>query len=93
MARKNINNDPNPKRSKSQKARILERLQAGDVLTPMSAILGKMGTKLATRVSELILKDGHTEIQKEMVWVKDSDGNPCHVMSYRITEPKLDMAV
>jgi len=93
MARKNINNDPNPKRSRSQKARILERLQAGEVLTPMDAILGKMGTKLATRVSELILKDGHTEIEKKMVWVKDSEGNPCHVMSYRITEPKLDMAV
>ena len=93
MAQKRINNDPNPKRSKSQKARILERLLAGEVLTPMDAILGKMGTKLATRVSELILNDGHTEIHKEMVWVKDSDGNPCHVMSYRITEPKLDMAL
>lgn len=93
MGRRRINNDPNQKRSKSQKQKILERLLAGEVLTPMDAIFGKMGTKLSTRVSELILKEGHTEIQKEMVWVKDSDGNPCHVMSYRITEPKLDMSL
>ena len=85
------NIDPNPKRSKSQKQRILERLQAGEVLTPMDAILGRCGTKLATRVSELINKDGHTEIQKKMVDVLNADGTPTQVMSYFITEPKLDL--
>lgn len=85
------NIDPNPKRSKSQKQRILERLQAGEVLTPMDAILGRCGTKLATRVSELINKDGHTEIQKKMVDVLNADGTPTQVMSYFIIEPKLDL--
>lgn len=89
----NVNNDPNPVRSKSQKQRILERLQAGEVLTPMDAILGRMGTKLATRVSELINKDGHTEIQKKMIEVTTADGTKTSVMSYRISEPKLDLAI
>lgn len=89
MAKENI--DPNPKRSTSQKQRILERLQAGEVLTPMDAILGRCGTKLATRISELINKEGHTEIQKKMVEVTNSDGTPTQVMSYFIIEPKLDL--
>ncbi len=89
MAKENI--DPNPKRSTSQKQRILERLQAGEVLTPMDAILGRCGTKLATRISELINKEGHTEIQKKMVEVTNSDGTTAKVMSYFITEPKLNL--
>ena len=89
MVKENI--DPNPKRSTSQKQRILERLQAGEVLTPMDAILGRCGTKLATRISELINKEGHTEIQKKMVEVTNSDGTTAKVMSYFITEPKLNL--
>ena len=91
MANNNIN--PNPKRSKSQKQRILELLQAGEVLTPMASILKGCGTKLATRVSELINVDGHTEIEKKMVEVTNADGSKANVMSYRIIEPRLDMAL
>lgn len=89
MAHKNINDNPNPRRSKSQKQRILERLMAGETLTPMDSILGGCGTKLATRISELINEEGHTEIQKKMIDVKTADGSSTRVMSYFITEPKL----
>lgn len=93
MAHKHINDNQNPKRSKSQKQRILERLMAGETLTPMDSILGGCGTKLATRVSELINEDGHTEIQKKMIDVRTADGGTTRVMSYFITEPKLNMAI
>ena len=89
MAR-NIN--PNPRRSLSQKKRILMYLQQGGSLTPLQA-LEKFGTtKLATRVSELIKKDGHTEIQKQFVWVNTADGKQAHVMQYFI-DPQLALAV
>lgn len=66
MKPRNIN--PNPHRSRSQKAAILKYLQAGGTLTPLEAvrIIGTM--KLATRVSELI-SEGHSEIRKRMVYV------------------------
>ena len=89
MAHENI--DPNPKRSLSQKQRILQRLQAGEHLTPMDAILGRCGTKLATRISELIHKDGHSEIQKKMIEVELADGTKTQVMSYFIVEPRLNL--
>lgn len=89
MAR-NIN--PNPRRSLSQKQRILLYLQRGGTLTPLQA-LEKFGTtKLATRVSELIHKDGHDEIQKQYVWVTTADGGRAHVMQYFI-DPQLALAV
>lgn len=90
MARRNIN--PNPKRTFSQKKRILLALQAGKTLTPMDAIREFGCTKLASRVSDLILKEGHNEIQKRMVWVTTADGDQAHVMSYYI-DPQLDLAV
>lgn len=86
-----INNDPNPEYRLTQKQRILKRLEAGEVLTPMDAILGRCGTKLATRISELINKEGHTEIQKKMIEVELADGTKTSVMSYFITEPKLNL--
>ena len=86
-----INNDPNPEYRLTQKQRILNRLEAGEVLTPMDAILGRCGTKLATRISELINKEGHTEIQKKMIEVELADGTKTSVMSYFITEPKLNL--
>ena len=89
MAHKNIN--PNPKRSLSQKKRILLHLQAGERLTPMDAILKGLGMKLATRVSELINEEGHTEIQKELVWVSvGHDGEQTQVMSYFIDRNQVE---
>ena len=91
MARKkNIN--PNPKRSLSQKKRILLLLQGGKRLTPMDAINLVGCTKLSTRVSELINKEGHTEIQKQEVYVTTADGKQTKVMSYFI-DPQLDLAI
>lgn len=91
MARKkNIN--PNPKRSLSQKKRILLLLQGGARLTPMDAINLVGCTKLSTRVSELINKEGHTEIQKQEVYVTTADGKQTKVMSYFI-DPQLDLAI
>ena len=90
MARKNIN--PNPKRTLSQKKRILLRLQAGERLTPMDAITKIGCTKLSTRVSELINKEGHTEIQKQEVYVTTADGAQTKVMSYFI-DHQLDLAI
>jgi len=79
-----INTNPNPKRTLSQKKRILLYLQSGGRLTPLQA-LEKFGTtKLATRVSELINEEGHSEIQKERVWVTTADGAQTQVMSYFI---------
>lgn len=60
-------------RMRTQKACILAYLQAGGSLTPMEAINLCGSTKLATRISELINNDGHTEIQKRWVWVETVD--------------------
>lgn len=89
MARKNINNNPNPKRSFSQKKRILRHLQEGWTLTPIQAIDLYGCTKLSTRVSELIHKEGHTEIEKKMVEVPCADGKTTRVMQYSIPYPSL----
>ena len=77
----------NRKRKLSQKARILALLREGHTLTPMFIIHEIGCTKLATRVSELINKEGHTEIRKKEVYVADRDGAMVRVMSYYI-EPK-----
>lgn len=75
--------NPNPLRTQSQKAMILADLQAGKVITPIMA-LAQYGTiKLATRISELIHDDGHTEIVKEWVDYENHRGKT-KVMSYRI---------
>lgn len=48
-----VNDNPNPKRSLSQKKQILQYLRYGGTLTPKEA-MQKFGTmKLATRISEL----------------------------------------
>ena len=64
----NTNINPNRKRSRSQKDRILLYLKGGGTLTPLQALDLFGTTKLATRISELI-DDGHTEIEKQWVWV------------------------
>ena len=71
-------------RKPSKKAQILAMLRDGIVLTPMYAIHAIGCTKLATRVSELINKEGHSEIRKKEVWVADRDGEMIKVMSYYI---------
>lgn len=78
------NDNPNKKQSQSQKAAILSLLQCGAILTPLDALAMVGTTKLATRISELINKDGHTEIIKEWADVKDRNGEMIRVMSYRI---------
>jgi len=87
------NNNPNPNRSLSQKERILAYLQEGGNLTPLDALM-KVGTmKLATRISELINEDGHTEIKKAPVSVQTSDGGTARVMCYFIEPPQLELAL
>lgn len=66
------NNNPNRRRSRSQKDRILIYLKGGGTLTPLQALDLFGTTKLATRISELI-DEGHTEIQKQWVWVQPRD--------------------
>lgn len=83
----NTNIDPNPSRSLSQKMQVLSYLQAGGTLTPRKArkLIGTY--KLATRVSELILEDGHDEIQKKLIWVRTRKGRT-QVMRYSIPPEK-----
>lgn len=75
--------NPNPLRSKSQKAGILEFMQAGKTITPSIALAQFGCFKLATRISELINDDGHTEICKKMIEV-DTHRGKTKVMSYSI---------
>lgn len=72
------------KRRASKKAQILAYLQGGGTLTSIQAqdIIGTQ--KVSTRVSELINKDGHTEIGKRPVWVEDRDGYMVKVTQYFI---------
>ena len=87
------NENPNPKRSLSQKKRILSYLQAGGNLTPLDALM-KVGTmKLATRISELINEDGHTEIRKTPTIVETADGGTARVMCYYIEPPQLELGL
>ena len=88
MKKKNVNINLNPKRSRSQKERILELLQNGIILTPIVALRMVGTTKLATRISERI-DEGHTEIKKEKVtvpvWNSESETmGKATVMSYFI---------
>ena len=77
----------NKRRKPSQKQQILALLREGHTLTPMFIIHEIGCTKLATRISELINKDGHSEIRKREVYVADRDNEMVKVMSYYI-EPK-----
>jgi len=75
---------PEHKRRASKKAKILAYLMGGGTLTTMQA-MDIIGThKLTTRISELINKDGHTEIRKTPVYIEDRDGNMVKVMQYSI---------
>lgn len=84
------NHNPNPRRTESQRRRILAYLQKGETLTPLQAFLMFGTSKLATRVSELILEEGHTEIEKRWVTVANFDGEDTRVMQYFIPKEKLE---
>lgn len=75
--------NPNPLRAKSQKQGILEWMQQGKTITPSIALAQFGCFKLATRVSELIWDDGHTEICKKPIEVRTHRGTTT-VMSYFI---------
>ena len=78
------NNNPNRRRSRSQKDRILLYLKGGGTLTPLQALDLFGTTKLATRISELI-DEGHTEIEKQWVWVPSRAGDMIRVKRYSIS--------
>ena len=88
MAR-NIN--PNLERSLSQKERILQFLQSGGSLTSLEALQRFGSARLASRISDLIVNDGHTEIQKEYIWVETAGGK-ARVVRYFI-DPELSLAI
>lgn len=77
----NVNVNPNPKRSLSQKKQILNYLLEGYTLTPKEA-MQKFGTmKLATRISEL--KSGENwPILDRFVCVTDPFGHKYRVKEY-----------
>ena len=79
----NTNINPNSRKSRSQKDRILLYLKGGGTLTPLQALDLFGTTKLATRISELI-DEGHTEIEKQWVWVPSRDGDMIRVKRYSI---------
>ena len=80
------NNNPNPQRSKTQRQKILRLLEQGYELTPMDAIRELGCTKLATRISELIYKEGHTEICKRRMAFLNEDGGVTRYMCYYIPQ-------
>jgi len=80
------------RRRPSQKQQILALMREGHTITPMF-IIHKIGcTKLATRISELINKEGHTEIRKKEVWVPCRDNEMVKVMSYYIDKKDSEAA-
>jgi len=89
MAR-NVNDNPNPEYTFSQKKAILSYLQEGGSLTPLEAEK-KFGTsKLATRISELINEDGHTEIQKRKVKVLSPFGRKMKTVMMYYIHPQIE---
>ena len=76
----------------TQKERILAYLQSGGSLTALDALHRFGAARLASRISDLIVNDGHTEIQKEFVSVVTADGSKARVVRYYI-DPKLALTV
>ena len=73
---------------RSRRRRILAYLQQGNTITPMEAVQIFGETKLATRISELINYDGHTEICKRWVTVHTKDAG-C-IVETRVKEYFID---
>ena len=77
-----VNIDPNPKRSLTQRQQVLRYLMNGGSLTPRKAWLLFGTSKLATRISELRLKDGISVIDQQYIKVRTHGGGRTHVMRY-----------
>lgn len=73
---------------KSRRRRILRYMQDGNIINPMKAdsLFGEK--KLATRISELILQENHTEIQKR--WVSVSTWDEGRLVETRVKEYFID---
>ena len=80
----NVNIDPNPKRSLTQRQSVLRYMMNGGSLTPRKAWLLFGTSKLATRISELRLKDGISVIEQSYIKVRTHGGGRTHVMRYWI---------
>ena len=72
----------------SRRRRILAYMQNGNIIDPDKAdrLFGEK--KLATRISELINQDGHTEIQKR--WVSVSTWDEGRLVETRVKEYFID---
>lgn len=90
MPRRKVNINLDPDVAISQRKHVLLLLQAGEVLTHKKAEKLVGTSKISTCISELILKDGHTEIVKQYVKVKAPKTKKgwTRVMSYRIPPEK-----
>ena len=66
----------------TQKELVLDYLDKNGSITPMEAFSNLGITKLATVVSELIFKEGHSEIKKEYVSGVNRFGRECYYMRY-----------
>ena len=71
----NVNIDPNPKRSLTQRQQVLRYMMNGGSLTPRKAWLLFGTSKLATRISV---------IEQSYIKVRTHGGGRTHVMRYWI---------
>lgn len=78
----------NFKAIESRRRRILHYLQSGHTINPKTADTLFGEKKLATRISELILKDHHTEIKKRWIQVFTLDDG--EVVETRVKEYYID---
>jgi hypothetical protein len=75
-----------------QQTKILNYLHEHGTITPLECIYQCGCTKLSTRCSEMTREHG-IEFDKEMVTVKDRNGQTCHVMQYRLRQGQMNMAI
>ena len=66
----------------TQHQKIIEYMRKNGSITPMEAIIYIGCTKLATRIGEI--SRGGTQIEKEMVYSTNRDGEPIRFMKYRL---------
>ena len=69
-------------RTANQKQKIEEYMLKNGSITPSEAYLYCGCMKASTRIGEMI-REGK-QIEKEMVYTRDDDGNPMHYMKYRM---------
>lgn len=76
----------NNKRPK-QASKIIRYMRANGSITQLQALRDLGCLRLASRISEL-KKDGY-EINKRMIKVRNSAGEPCYVAEYSLAEGAL----